>query len=148
MAGYKLTIKNASETIELSTAEDKGSADIISVKFKMNTLDNNTKNRADAIRAEIEIKGEITEDNKDKTKSVVKWAMDADKKTLYRDISLVVYEGKNCTGGIIRRYDINTMFVIDYEEDFTSSSGNSEIGKYTLFIAQKEGYEDKEVFSS
>ena len=145
MAGYQLTITNAEEMIELSTSEEKGLAEIEKLKFKMNTLDDSTKNRSDSIRGELIIIGNITPENKDKTKRLAKWAMDTNKKTLYRDVEIIVYDGENCTGDILRRYQMNTMFVIDYEEDFGKESDN---GKYTLFIAQREGNEKKEVFSS
>lgn len=145
MAGYQLSIKNAEETIDLSTKEKNDSAEIQTVKFKMNTLDDSTRNRADAVRVELTITGTITEKNREKTKRLARWAMDANKKTLYRNVSIVVYDSENCTGDVVRRYEVDSMFVIDYEEEFGGLDGT---GKYTLFIAQKEGNEKKEVFSS
>ena len=145
MAGYQLSIKNAEETIDLSTKEKNDSAEIQTVKFKMNTLDDSTRNRADAVRVELTITGTITEKNREKTKRLPRWAMDANKKTLYRNVSIVVYDSENCTGDVVRRYEVDSMFVIDYEEEFGGLDGT---GKYTLFIAQKEGNEKKEVFSS
>lgn len=145
MAGYKLLIKNNEEVIELSTAEQNGKPDITKVTFKMNTLDNTTRNRADAVRGELQIEGIITPDNRDNTKMLAKWAMDTDRKTLYREVEVIVYDGKNCTGDILRRYQMNSMFVIDYDEQFGSDSDS---GDFKLFIAQKEGNEKKEVFSS
>lgn len=145
MAGYQLTIKNVEDIIELSTKEQNGKADVTSVSFKMNTIDENTRNRADSVRGEITIKGNITPENKDNTKKLAKWSMDSDKKTLYRDVEVVVYDAENCTGDVLRRYQMNTMFVIDYIEDFGNESDS---GIYELFIAQREGNEKKEVFSS
>lgn len=145
MAGYELTIKNAEELIELSTKNGDGSPEIQTVKFKMNTLDDSTRNRADAVRAEITITGCITRENRDKTKCLAKWAMDENRKTLYRTVSIVVIDGKNNTGDVLRRYEFDNMFVVDYDEEFGSSADQ---GTYSLFIAQKEGNEKKEVFSS
>lgn len=145
MAGYKLLVKDNSEVIELSTAEQNGKPDITKVVFKMNTLDDNTRNRADSVRGELKIEGIITPDNRDNTKMLAKWAMDADRKTLYRDVEVIVYDGINCTGDILRRYQMSSMFVIDYDEQFGSDSDS---GTFELFIAQKEGNEKKEVFSS
>ena len=98
MAGYRLTIKNAGESIELSTKEQEGKAEIRGIKFKMNTLDDSTQNRADSVRCEMTITGFVTPENKDKTKRLAKWSMDSDKKTLYRDVELLVYDAENCTG--------------------------------------------------
>lgn len=145
MAGYQLTIKNSEETIELSTKEAEGMPEIKSLIFKMNTLDDKTKNRADCVRGELTIIGNITPESRDKTKSLAKWSMDANKKTLYRNVEIVVYEGENCTGDVLRRYQIDTMFVVDYIEEFGAAS---DVGQYTLFIAQREGNGKKEVFSS
>lgn len=149
MAGYQLTIKNAGETIELSTKEKEGKPEIRGIRFKMNTLDDNTKNRSDSVRGEMLIIGNITPENKEKTKRLAKWSLDSDKKTLYRDVVLVVYDAENCTGDVLRRYEINTMFVIDYEETFGEiSDKSSDSGTFRLFIAQREGNGKKEVFSS
>lgn len=151
MAGYNLSIKNIDEVIELSTGDGDGKQVITEVSFKINTLDDNTRNRADAVRGELKISGVITPENRDITKLLAKWAIDADRKTLYRNVEIVVYDSKNCTGDVLRRYQLTNMFVIDYEENFggdASDSGDSDSGTFFLFIAQKEGNEKKEVFSS
>lgn len=157
MAGFVLTIKNAEETIELSSkaTEGKDDASILDIDFRMNTLKDDTRNRADGVRCELVITGLISEDIKDETKRLAKWSMDSDKNTLYRDVALVVYEKDNLTGNVLRRYEFNSMFVIDYEESFGSKIQQKELkgisdekGVYTLFLAQKEGNNKKEVFSS
>ena len=145
MAGYKLNIKNNEETITFSTEIKNGDKqDITKVSFKMNTLDDMSRNRSDAVRAEVVIIGNITVENRDNTKKLAKWSMDANRKTLYRDVELVVYDSDNCSGDVLRRYEISTMFVLDYEENFESADS----GIFTLFIAQKDGSDSKEVFSS
>lgn len=145
MAGYQLVV-SGSDKIELSTEakkkEGQGLAEIERAEFKMNTIDDNTRNHADSVRAEIKICGPITADNRELTNKLAKWAMDSDKSTLYRDVTLTVYEGENCTGKVLRRYEIQSMFVIDYTESFK----NDDSGTYELFIAQKEGKYKQEVF--
>ncbi|MEY8516988.1 hypothetical protein AALC25_08675 [Lachnospiraceae bacterium 29-84] len=144
-AGYKLTIKNQQgEVIALSTEEEHGHPDITNVSFKMNTIDDNTRNRADSVRCEIVIEGMITKENKELTKQLANWAKNSADKAIYRDVELVVHERRNCTGEVLRRYEINTMFVIDYEEVFGKESDS---GVYTLFLAQREGNGKKDVFS-
>lgn len=144
-AGYELSIKNNTETIEMSTKEKEDVADIKEIRFKMNTLDDYTTNRADSVRAELRIEGTITTENRDNTKKLAKWAMDDDRKTMYRDVELVAYEGENCSGDVLRRYKIDQMFVIDYEEEI---GDKSDYGTFKLFIAQKDGSAKKDVFSS
>lgn len=146
MAGYQLTIKNSEETIEIFT-KDSTDSDITSLSFKMKTINDNTKSRADCVKGELVIKGYITSENKDKTKRLAKWSIDSDQKTMYRDVEIVVYTSENCTGDVLRRFQMDSMFVVDYLEEFGELS-RDEKGTYTLLIAQKEGKRNKEIFSS
>ena len=146
MASYKLTIKSKTETIELNS-EREGKPEISSVEFKMNTLDDNTRNRDEAVRAEFRIKGMITKENGEVTNQLAKWAMDHDAGTLYRNVELLVDSGTDFSGKTLRRYKFDEMFVIDYTESFGLSEANSDSGTYELFIAQKENTKGKqEVF--
>lgn len=145
MAGYAVEIKNSEDMISFSTADAGDKPDITKVIFTMNTLDNSTRNKADSVRSELEISGTINAENRDRTKMLAKWSLDADRKTLYRDVEVVVYSSRNCTGDVLRRYQISNMFVIDYAETF---DGDGDSGTFKLFIAQKEGNNKKEVFSS
>lgn len=151
MAAYKLTIKNnGKDEIVLSTLKEnstdstKSVLGILGISFKMNTLNDDTRNRSDAVRAEFKIKGRITSENRDDTKKITKWSMDSNQSTIYRNVELVVYEGEE-NGTILRRYQIDSMFVVDYEENFEDKGSD---GTFELFIAQKERGGNKEVFSS
>ena len=146
MAGYQFVVAGT-DKIELSTKavdrDQQGLSEIERIEFKMNTIDDNTRNHADSVRAEIKICGPITADDKEVINKLAIWAMDSNKSTLYRDVELTVYEGENCTGKVLRKYQIQSMFVIDYTESFK----NDESGTYELFIAQKEGKYKQEVFA-
>ena len=64
---------------------------------------------------------------------------------------MIVYNSKNCSGDVLRRYQIANMFVIDYEEfNVIEKDGkeNEEALNFRLFIAQKEGDKDIKVFSN
>ena len=148
MAGYNMTIKNSEETIEFSTKDMDDKPDITGIQFKMNTLDDLVRNKADSVRNEFVINGNITGTNRDYTKKLAKWAMDTDKKTLYREVEIVVYDSQNCSGEVLRRFEASNMFVIDYEEIFSNAENDSDSGTYKLSIAQKEGNSRREVFSS
>ena len=147
MAGYQLKITSGGETIELSTKEQQGMADITKLSFKVNTIDRQTRNRSDNVRTEIVLEGVVTKENREKTKGLTKWALDADRTTLYRSVTLVVYEAENCTGDVLRRYQIDNMFVIDYDEFFNAGS-NADKGEFTMIIAQRDGSYKKDVFAS
>jgi len=157
MAGYILKIENSEvEDIELSTMNNEmgedNSRNIEKLLFKMNTLDDSVRNHSDNARIEITIEGIISETNKDKLKQFAKWSMDFNKKSMYRNVTLEVYSSSdNDSGEVLRRYEIEYMFVIDYEENFgeqSSESNSSDAGKYKLFLAQKEGNYKKDIFSN
>lgn len=143
MAGYALRVNSSEGNFELGTATTNGKSIITSVKFKMNTMDDATLNRSDAVRAELRITGVITNDSRDLTKNLATWAIDDNLSTLYRNVEIDVNQADNNTGEIIRRYNIDNMFVVDYEE----STSNKDVGTFELFLAQKEGKYKIEVFS-
>ncbi len=144
MAGYKVTISNDNDKIEFSSENENNEATISEVNFKMSTLDNNTSNRADAVRAEFEIKGQIFKSNKEQTLKLLKWAIDNDINSCYRDVAIEVYEDAKCSGEILRRYEISSMFVIDYDE---SKSENNQRIDFTLFIAQRSSDNNIKVYA-
>lgn len=145
MAGYSLTIKNNADVIEISTKDLRDKPPITKAKFTMNTLDDLSRNRADAVRAELVIEGNISEEYKEEIRKLAKWSLDSNKTTQYRNVELIVNDGEDMSGKVLRRYTIDQMFVIDYEEEFGE---DSESGTYKLFIAQKQGSYKKEVFCS
>lgn len=146
MAGYQVSISNSEGVIEFSSEKEDNAVTIRTVDFRMNTINDNTRNRADAVRAEFEIRGEINKSNRDNTLKLLKWSVDNNQKTLYRDVEVVVYNSENLTGDVLRRYQIANMFVIDYEE--TNCADNAELLNFRLFIAQKEGDKDIKIFSN
>lgn len=150
MAGYKISITNSEGAIEFSTAGEDNAVSIKSVEFRMNTLNDDTRNRADTVRAEFEIKGKIDNNNRDNTLKLLNWSIDKNQKTLYRDVEVIVYNSENCSGDVLRRYDISNMFVIDYEEFCVNeeNSQNKETLDFRLFIAQKDGDKTIKVYSS
>lgn len=151
MNGYELTITNGEEKIFLFTGGATGSPSITDVRFKMSTLNENLMNRASGVRAELIIQGTITEQTRGETLKLAKWAIDNNMNTLYRAVQLIVYPDEERSGDVLRTYRISNMFVINYDELFSSEpekNGNpADAGKFVLFIAQKEGQERPQVFS-
>lgn len=145
MAGYQVSISNSEGVIEFSSEKEDNAVTVKTVDFRMNTINDSTRNRADAVRAEFEIKGEINKSNRDNTLKLLKWSIDNNQKTLYRDVEIVVYDSENLTGEVLRRYQIANMFVIDYEE--TTCLDNDEMLNFRLFIAQKAGDKEIKIFS-
>ncbi len=154
MHGYTLTIENENvEPIKFTVEDSEREADksITDVKFKINTLDDNSKSKSDSIRYELVIKGNINSANKDQTKMLANWAIDANEKSMYRTVEVVINTQSNFSGETLRRYQATGMFVVDYVEKFNdkNDAGNdTESGEFELFIAQKVGSKQKDVFST
>ncbi len=154
MHGYTLTIENENvEPIKFTMEDSEREADksITDVQFKINTLDDNSKSKSDSIRYELVIKGNINSANKDQTKMLANWAIDANEKSMYRTVEVVINTQSNFSGETLRRYQATGMFVVDYVEKFNDKDddGNdTESGEFELFIAQKVGSKQKDVFST
>ncbi len=154
MHGYTLTIENENvEPIKFTVEDSEREADksITDVQFKMNTLDDNSKSKSDSIRYELVIKGNINSANKDQTKMLANWAIDANEKSMYRTVEVVINTQSNFSGETLRRYQATGMFVVDYVEkfnDINDAGKDTESGKFELFIAQKVGSKQKDVFST
>ena len=127
--GYTLTITDANgSVIELASKEGVGTGDdILSASFKSNTLNNDVTSRANDVRAEIKIIGKISESSYKDTTELAKWSNTSDSKLQYRTIKLKIYTTNSCDI-LLRSYEIEEMFVLDYDEIFDhESSGNSEL---------------------
>lgn len=154
MHGYTLTIENENvEPIKFTVEDSEREADksITDVKFKINTLDDNSKSKSDSIRYELVIKGNINSANKDQTKMLANWAIDANEKSMYRTVEVVINTQSNFSGETLRRYQATGMFVVDYVEkfnDINDASNDTDSGEFELFIAQKVGSKQKDVFST
>lgn len=147
--GYQLTITDSKGgEIFLSSKDNEydGKPDIISVSYKSNTLNDDAKARANDIRAEIVVIGRITDGNKKKTCDVANWAKEKDSSLIYRKVKLVTYPTTS-DPKVLRSYEIENMFVLDYTESFDrpTESFNGEIDKendnglFELYIVQKDG---------
>jgi hypothetical protein len=146
---YDVKIESADgEIVFDQTTESEGTA-INKVVFKMNTLNDETLNRADAVRCELFMEGVINKATKDETLKLTKWSMEAESENLmYRKVTVTAYKGSN-RETVLRQYCVDQMFCIDYDEVFgeINAKNNDEQGKFILHIAQKEGNHSKDVFA-
>lgn len=149
---FDLKIESADEEIvfDKDTANAESEA-ITDVTFKMNTLNDSTLNRANAVRCELIIKGTINKGTKEETMKLTKWSMATNgENSLYRKVTVTVYTD----GGreeVLRQYTVDKMFCIDYDEIFGGNKDDgtgSETGTFTLYIAQREGSYSKDVFAN
>ena len=146
--GYRLTItdsKNNSiflSSMKEDTKENGRIGDITMASYKSNTLNDDTLSRSNDVRAEIKIYGVITNENKDITCSVASWAKETDTELIYRKVKLVAYSSTDPNAKLLRSYEIENMFVLDYEETFKddpNNGGDGSSGVFVLYVVQKKG---------
>lgn len=136
--GYNLTVKcNEKEDIFLSTASGKGN-EILDVAFNKKHMPSEN-NRGSSIHCQFTIKGSINESTREELKKMADWALDNNRDTMYRDLSIEVFsdnkEGSNA-GKRFRNYGFSNMFILDYEEKFDAVFPYEE-GEYVVLIGQK-----------
>ena len=149
MLGYLVSIENDEGVIEISSENEGEACTVNSVEFKMNTIDDTTRNRSDEVREELTICGNIYNENKDNTLNMLKWAIDSNNKTVYRTVDVKVYDTANMTGNVLRHYQLANMFVIDYSENKPNKDSKaSEALEYTMKLAQKAGKHELGVYTN
>ena len=145
--GYRLTItdNNGSEIFlssMLVDRDDKRPDDIINASYKLNTIDNDALSRSNEARAEITISGIISELNTKETCKLASWAKETNSDLIYRKVKLVIYANTDENAKMLRSYEIEQMFVLDYKETFCNSSEDNKegsSGQFELYVVQKKG---------
>lgn len=147
MAGFKMNIVSSTGDVEEITFDNY----IKSVKFKMNTINDNMLNHDQNIRAELVVVGELSSKSKTLTKKLAQWAMTCEASEVYRDVKIEVFNGTSNSAEKLRTYEIKEMFVLDYEEfvgesDVKDESGTAqEEGKFVMFLAQNKANSNRMV---
>lgn len=150
--GYDLIVTDSKGgEIKLSSMKDEheGKEDIICVSFKSNTLNDEAIARSNDVRAEIKIVGRITIENKKKTCDLAKWSTDTDPTLIYRTVKLITHPSTSDTS-ILRSYEIQNMFVLDYTEGFEfpmesltyDIDKENDNGLFEIYLVQKDGSYD------
>lgn len=141
--GYRLTIVDSKgneiflSSMKADLEESSRRPDISSAKYVSNTLKDDVLSRSKDFRAEIKVKGIITEENKTETCKVTCWSKETDSELEYRKVKLVVYTAEDSNAKILRSYEIESMFVLDYSESFHEQDDS--VGTFELYLVQKSG---------
>lgn len=137
--GYELTITDSKGgVINLYTNEEN--TDIINASYKSNTLNNDVIARATQVRAEINVLGIINDLRKAETCKLAEWAKEKNPDLVYRTVKLVVHPSPS-DSKILRSYELEGMFVVDYKESFDEYDKQTanDCGVFELYIVQKQG---------
>ncbi|MBQ7008834.1 MAG: hypothetical protein IJN05_06415 [Ruminococcus sp.] len=145
--GYRLTITDENggaiflSSMREDCQEDGRVGEIVKAFYKTNTIDDNVLSKSNDSRAEIIVKGRITEFNKEETCKLASWSIETDSNLIYRTVKLVTYTSTDKNAKMLRSYEIEQMFVLDYTEEFNNSSDDNEAssGNFELYVVQKKG---------
>lgn len=123
--GMRLIIKVQSDEIVLEKDN------ISSVKYLSDTP-NDSNARATELQVSLEVIGKIISQTDDVTKKLSLWSLvPAESQDAYRQLTLEVVSA----GIVQRKITMPNSFLIDYSEDFNSSTGT---GSFRLLAKQKK----------
>ena len=106
------------------------------VDYIYDTVGEDLLDKSSDIVVKLNIQGELNNDVKSQTKEIAKWALMTKGADVYRDVTIIIEDNDN----IIREYNLNEAFVVDYFEKTTYKKGeNSKSDKmvWELIVAQK-----------
>lgn len=127
--GFRLNVKGQGEEILLEKES------ILDVKYISETPDDSNA-RATDLGVILELKGKILAatngEAADNTRKLAQWSLiPAESSDAYRHATLEVISA----GQMVRKIDMNNVFVVDYIETFGDQAGT---GTFTLKIKQKK----------
>ena len=152
---YQITITLAdNKKVELGTKEEVNE-EIRGFSFKMNSLDDNAKERDKNARCEMKLRGLINDNNREMTKILADWSLKT--KNLFATVEVEVSTSNNTEEkNVLRRYVFDKMFCVDYIESFddyrpVNENGEAyegEAGIFELFMAQSPTHTEPAILIS
>ena len=124
------SLKSSSETIEI-TEENT----IYFAEVWLDTLNNDTQKKSNAMLARVMIKGNIEPNINESLIKISEWARDLKNETTYRKVTLIMKDDE--AGSMLRTYEIPDMFVCDYREVYSSPKEDT-TSFFELNLTQKE----------
>ncbi|MDE7313358.1 MAG: hypothetical protein K2N87_17340 [Eubacterium sp.] len=104
-----------------------------SVKFKIDTIEENVKDRSENVVNLVEITGSITDGTKEVTRELMLWALARKSNEVYRSAEIIIRINQNVR---VRRYVLDKVFCVDYFEEFDQDDTNKNL--FTLKFAQRK----------
>ena len=139
---FKLIIKNqdGSEYVKIGDILECPGGDeekklLTNVEVHMDTVDENVKQRANAILARVKIVGNLDKILAERAKKIFDWAINYNDDAWYKDVEIEM--STSATVSVpIRTYIIPNMFVVDYKETYNAEGESSH---FELYLTQKDG---------
>ncbi len=132
---YKLCIEGDSGKINITDP------DVIKrINIKISQSDKSANDRSDQLFGDLVIQGLLNDKSQQETKEIFEWSMKTDKASVYKTVSIQVYNQEE----LLRDYYLKEMYCTSYEEIFDeyqdgSGSGGDSIGSFVLEMKQRKG---------
>lgn len=130
LIGFDVVIKNNDSSDYVSLGEKA----VKQVEFKLDTVEENVTDRSNNVICVVTIQGKITPDTKDDVRKLATWAKEKRRDKVYKAVKVTLREG----GAMLREYDLNYAFCVDYTETFHAEKKENEENTFTLIISQRK----------
>ncbi len=140
---YKLCIEGDSGQINITDP------DVIKrIDIKISQSDKSANDRSDQLFGDLVIQGLLNDKSQQETKEIFDWSMKTDKASVYKTVSIQVYNQDE----LLRDYYLKDMYCTSYEEIFDEYQEGSgvaadSIGSFVLEMKQRKGSIDTIVVS-
>ena len=110
------------------------------VRIKIYQSDKSANDRSDQLFGDLTIKGVLTDKSQQETKELFEWSMKTDKSSVYKTVSIKVYNQEE----LLRDYYLKEIYCTSYEEIFNeyadeSGQESDSIGSFVLEMKQRKG---------
>lgn len=129
MEGTGFDVEITQENGEVIFLDEKA---VSEVEFKIDTVEEDVKDRSENVINKVIISGDIKEETKEQTRLLALWSLDKKREKVYRRIAITLRSG----GETLRTYDMDKVFCIDYTERFKARKGEGHT--FELVIAQRK----------
>ena len=132
---YKLCIEGDNGKINITDP------DVIKrINIKISQSDKSANDRSDQLFGDLVIQGLLNDKSQQETKEIFEWSMKTDKASVYKVVSIQVYNQDE----LLRDYYLKDMYCTSYEENFDeyqdgSGNGGDSIGSFVLEMKQRKG---------
>ena len=132
---YKLCIEGDSGKINITDPDV-----IKKINIKISQSDKSANDRSDQLFGDLVIQGVLNDKSQQETKELFEWSMKTDKASVYKIVSIQVYNQEE----LLRDYYLKDMYCTSYEENFDeykegSGIGADSIGSFVLQMKQRKG---------
>lgn len=108
------------------------------VSIFVDTIDDDVRDKSDALSTKVIIKGAIVGESMERVKEIFEWSLDTNQNTCYRTVEVDVFDNKVR----LRHYVLKKMFVVDYKEIYDTDGNKNEKSYFELYLTQKKGFLD------